>query len=90
MAFPLVFQWIFVRRGLASFLQLPRDLMATMNFQMASEQELSLKMDRRTLAQQAAEIRHLRNRLRRLTGGTDVRADSCSVTEGNQARSLAA
>ncbi len=53
-----------------------------------TEEELRLRMDRRTVVQQEGEIRHLRRRLERLAERPRVTSEMSSVA--NEAESLAA
>ena len=87
---PPCFTMNFPARELALILRESGTLMATKHSPMVSEEELSLKMDRRTLAQQECEIRYLRNRLNKLTGGAEVRTHGDSPPKRGGAKPLAA
>jgi hypothetical protein len=49
------------------------------------EQELRLKMDQRTLVEQECEIRYLRRRLEKLTGGGGSNQQGSSRNDGTKA-----
>lgn len=51
---------------MASFLRKGADPMSTLHSSIVTEEELRLRMDRRTVVQQESEIRYIRMRLEKL------------------------